>query len=128
MQLRDPKGSVGVQMYAAIDWSHVKTGVLTDFTDYAGWADKIRGDSYPPEDGFYKIVRQEALGVCAGITAWNASLHFLAWKSAPALACGNTVIIKPSEKSPLGTLSIAPLIKEAGFPPGVFQILPGKRL
>ncbi|KAF2500042.1 aldehyde dehydrogenase [Lophium mytilinum] len=92
---------------------------------YAGWADKIKGDSYPPEDGFYKIVRQEPLGVCAGITAWNGSLHFLGFKSAPALACGNTVIIKPSEKSPLGTLAVASLIKEAGFPPGVFQVLPG---
>jgi len=92
---------------------------------YAGWADKIRVDSYPPEDGFYKIVRQEPLGVCAGILAWNGSLHFMGWKSAPALACGNTVLLKPSEKSPLGTLCAGYLIKEAGFPPGVFQILPG---
>lgn len=93
--------------------------------DYAGWCDKIKGDSYPPEDGFYKIVRHEPLGVCAGITAWNGSLHFFSWKVAPALACGNTVIIKPSEKSPLGTMACAYLAKEAGFPPGVLQIVLG---
>jgi aldehyde dehydrogenase (NAD+) len=97
-----------------------------DRKDYAGWADKIKGDSFTPEDGFYKIVTQEPLGVCAGITAWNGSLHFLAWKAAPALACGNTSIIKPSEKSPLGTLAVGYLIEAAGFPPGAFQILPGE--
>ncbi|KAJ5710602.1 aldehyde dehydrogenase [Penicillium malachiteum] len=98
------------------------------FRYYAGWADKIKGDSFPPDDGFYKFVSQEPLGVCAGVTAWNGSLHFLAWKAAPALACGNTSIIKPSEKSPLGTLAFGYLIGAAGFPPGVFQILPGDPL
>lgn len=93
--------------------------------DYAGWADKVKGDSYPPEDGFYKIVRREALGVCCGITAWNASLMFCSWKSGPALATGNTIIMKPSEKSSLGTLAIAQLIEAAGFPPGVFQVVLG---
>ncbi|KAL6229378.1 hypothetical protein BDW75DRAFT_235257 [Aspergillus navahoensis] len=92
---------------------------------YAGWADKYQGDYFPPEDGFYKLVEQTPLGVCAGVTAWNGSLFFLAWKSAPALATGNTVIIKPSEKSPFGTLATAKLISQAGFPPGAFQILPG---
>lgn len=93
--------------------------------DYAGWADKIKGDSYPPTDGFYKIVEQVPLGVCGAITAWNGSLFFLSWKSAPALACGNTVILKPSEKSPLGSLAFGALINEAGFPPGVFNIVVG---
>ena len=94
--------------------------------DYAGWADKIKGDVYPADDGFYKIITQEPLGVCAGITAWNGSLHFLAWKAGPALACGNTCIIKPSEKSPFGTLAVGYLVEAAGFPPGVLQILPGQ--
>lgn len=94
--------------------------------DYAGWADKYSGDSYPPDDGFYKIVEQRPLGVCAAITAWNASLHLLAWKAGPALALGNTVIVKPSEKSPLGTLAFGYLVKAAGLPPGVFNILVGK--
>ncbi|GAB7356264.1 hypothetical protein MBLNU459_g7074t2 [Dothideomycetes sp. NU459] len=99
--------------------------VVSVFRYYAGWCDKIKGDSYPPEDGFYKIVRQEPLGVCAGITAWNASLHFFSWKAGPALACGNTIIIKPSEKAPLGTMACAYLAREAGFPPGVLQVVVG---
>ncbi|CAI7632625.1 unnamed protein product [Penicillium pancosmium] len=73
------------------------------FRYYAGWGDKIKGDSFRADDGFYKFVSHEPLSVCAGVTAWNGSLHFLAWKVAPALACGNTSIIKPSEKSLLGT-------------------------
>ncbi|EXJ90166.1 hypothetical protein A1O3_03235 [Capronia epimyces CBS 606.96] len=99
--------------------------VSSTFRYYAGWADKLKGDSYPAEDGFYKIVRKEPLGVCCGITAWNASLMFCSWKSGPALATGNTVIMKPSEKSFLGTLAIASLVQAAGFPPGVFQVLVG---
>ncbi|OGE54627.1 hypothetical protein PENARI_c005G06481 [Penicillium arizonense] len=95
------------------------------FRYYAGWADKYKGDFFPPTDGFYKIVEHEPIGVCAGITAWNASLQFLAWKSAPALATGNTIILKPSEKSPLGTLVVGYLISKAGFPPGVVQIVVG---
>ncbi len=94
--------------------------------DYAGWADKYKGDSYAPENGFYKIVEQRPVGVCAAVTAWNASLQFLAWKAAPALALGNTVIVKPSEKSPLGTLAFGYLIQAAGLPAGAFNILVGK--
>ncbi|KAJ5220568.1 aldehyde dehydrogenase [Penicillium chermesinum] len=97
--------------------------VVSVFRYYADWTDKYKGDYFPPEDGFCKIVEHTSVGVCAGVTAWNGSLHFLAWKSAPALATGNTVILKPSEKSPLGTLSVANLISKAGFPPGAFQIV-----
>ena len=64
--------------------------------------------------------------MCAAIIAWNASLQFLAWKAAPALALGNTVIVKPSEKSRLATLAFGYLIKAAGLPTGVFNILVGK--
>ncbi|KAM3078296.1 hypothetical protein ACMFMF_004699 [Clarireedia jacksonii] len=102
------------------------TIALSPHVDYAGWADKVKGDSYPPEDGFYKIVEQKPLGVCAAVTAWNGSLHFLAWKVAPALALGNTVIVKPSEKSPLGTLAFGYLVQSARFPAGVFNIVIGK--
>jgi aldehyde dehydrogenase (NAD+) len=67
---------------------------------YAGWCDKLEGESMTDDDGFYKIIRHEPLGVCAGITPWNGPLMVLALKAAPALATGNTFILKPPEKSP----------------------------
>ncbi|KAI9694923.1 MAG: hypothetical protein M1822_000540 [Bathelium mastoideum] len=95
------------------------------FRYYAGWADKIAGEQYPDDDGTYKIVRYEPIGVCAGIGAWNASLVLFSWKVAPALAAGNTCVFKTSEKSPLGVLSLGTLINEAGFPPGVINLVTG---
>ncbi|KAK0660966.1 Retinal dehydrogenase 2 [Lasiodiplodia hormozganensis] len=103
------------------------------FRYYAGWADKIAGETFPAEQdengdggpGTYKIVKYEPLGVCAGVGAWNAAQTTFAWKVAPALAAGNTVIYKPSEKAPLGVLALGALIKEAGFPPGVVQLVSG---
>ncbi|KIW96507.1 uncharacterized protein Z519_03576 [Cladophialophora bantiana CBS 173.52] len=93
---------------------------------YAGFAGKIAGESYPPEgDGSYKIVAYEPLGVCAGIAAWNGTHALAAWKMAAALAAGNTFVFKPSEKSPLGAALYGELIKEAGFPPGVINIVIG---
>jgi aldehyde dehydrogenase (NAD+) len=70
-------------------------------------------------------VRNEPLGVTAGIVPWNGPLGTAALKAAPALATGNCFIMKPSEKTPFASLALGPLIKEAGFPPGVFQILSG---
>ncbi|KAK7422456.1 hypothetical protein QQZ08_009508 [Neonectria magnoliae] len=95
------------------------------FRYYAGWADKLAGESFPSEDGFMRIVKHEPIGVCAAICAWNASLMFFAWKAAPALATGNTMIMKSSEKSPLGFLALGKLIVAAGFPTGVVQFLSG---
>ncbi|KAF5010310.1 hypothetical protein FDECE_3515 [Fusarium decemcellulare] len=95
------------------------------FRYYAGWADKLAGESFPSENGTMCIVKHEPIGVCAAICAWNASLMFFAWKAAPALATGNTIIFKSSEKSPLGYLALGKLIVEAGFPPGVVQFLSG---
>lgn len=94
-------------------------------TDYAGWADKIAGESFGEDNGFAKLVRYKPLGVCAGVASWNATFMYVGWKLAPALAAGNTVIFKPSEKSPLGVLAMAPLYAEAGFPPGVVQFVTG---
>jgi aldehyde dehydrogenase (NAD+) len=94
------------------------------FKYYAGWADKITGETIPSDDS-YKIIKYEPLGACAGVGAWNASFLFFAWKVAPALAAGNTFVYKPSEKSPLGILSLGSLVKEAGFPPGVINIVNG---
>ncbi|KAF2146818.1 uncharacterized protein K452DRAFT_283020 [Aplosporella prunicola CBS 121167] len=95
------------------------------FRYYGGWADKIAGETFPADDGTYKIVRYEALGVCAGVGAWNASPMAFAWKVAPALAAGNTVVYKGSEKSPLGVLAYGAVFKAAGFPAGVVQLLSG---
>lgn len=61
------------------------------YSDYAGWADKIAGESFIDDDGLYKIVQYEPIGVCAGIASWNATFLYVAWKIAPALAAGNTV-------------------------------------
>lgn len=89
------------------------------------WADKFAGESYPQEDGFIKIVRNEPLGVTVGIIPWNGPVASVGLKAGPALATGNCFILKPSEKTPFAALALLPLIKEAGFPPGVFQVLSG---
>lgn len=92
---------------------------------YAGWTDKLRGDSFPADDGFVKIVRHEALGVCAAVNPFNAPVATFIMKAAPCLASGNVLIVKPSEKAPFGSLALAPLFEEAGFPRGVVQVLAG---
>jgi aldehyde dehydrogenase (NAD+) len=93
---------------------------------YAGWTDKLAGEVFPESgDGMYRMVTYEPLGVCAGIAAWNATFLFIAWKIAPAIAAGNTFVFKASEKSPLGVLEFAKLVKEAGFPPGVINLING---
>ena len=92
---------------------------------YAGWIDKFGGESFPQEDGFMKIVRNEPLGVTAGIVPWNGPLGSVGLKAGPALATGNCFILKPSEKTPFAGLALGALIREAGFPPGVFQVLSG---
>ena len=69
----------------------LKSSKLISCPDYAGWADKIAGESFIDDDGLYKIVQYEPLGVCAGIASWNATFLYVAWKIAPALAAGNTV-------------------------------------
>ncbi|KAK3714075.1 hypothetical protein LTR37_008104 [Vermiconidia calcicola] len=93
---------------------------------YAGYAGKVSGQSFPPdEDGTYKIVQYEPLGVCAGICAWNGTHVLAAWKMAPAMAAGNTFILKTSEKSPLAAAAYGDLLNEAGFPPGVINVVTG---
>lgn len=93
---------------------------------FAGLAGSVPGESFLPDgDGRYKIVVYEPLGVCAGINAWNAANPLAATKIAPALAAGNTMIMKSSEKSPLGLAQWGHLINKAGFPPGVLNILAG---
>ncbi|KAL4937896.1 hypothetical protein BDV06DRAFT_232261 [Aspergillus oleicola] len=91
----------------------------------AGWIDKFAGEAFPQENGFMKITRHEPLGVTAGVVPWNGPIGTVGLKAAPALATGNCFILKPSEKTPFAALALGPLIREAGFPPGVFQVLSG---
>ncbi|CAF0998209.1 unnamed protein product [Rotaria sp. Silwood1] len=94
--------------------------------DYvAGWADKIAGETLPSAPGTFIYTRHEPVGICGQIIPWNYPLLMLVWKVAPALTCGNVVILKPAEQTPLTALYCASLIKEAGFPPGVVNIVPG---
>lgn len=92
---------------------------------YAGYADKIYGDIIQGNDGHFSYTRKEPIGVCGQIIPWNFPLLMWAWKIGPALATGNTVILKSAESTPLSALYAASLVKEAGFPPGVLNILSG---
>ncbi|KAM8865884.1 aldehyde dehydrogenase 1A1-like [Synchiropus picturatus] len=92
---------------------------------YGGWADKIHGKTIPVDGEYFTYTRHEPIGVCGQIIPWNFPLMMFAWKIAPALSCGNTVVIKPAEQTPLSALHMAALIKEAGFPAGVVNVVPG---
>nr|BAF57023.1 aldehyde dehydrogenase [Aciculosporium take] len=92
---------------------------------YAGWADKIEGKTIDIAPDMFHYTRPEPLGVCGQIIPWNFPLLMLAWKIGPALATGNTVIMKSAEQTPLSALVFANLVKEAGFPPGVYNLLSG---
>jgi aldehyde dehydrogenase (NAD+) len=92
---------------------------------FAGWADKIQGKTIPISGPFFCYTRHEPIGVVGQIIPWNFPLLMQAWKLAPALATGNTVVLKPSTQTSLTALRVGELIVEAGFPPGVVNILPG---
>lgn len=92
---------------------------------YGGWADKVEGKTIDVRPDMFHYTRQEPIGVCAQIIPWNFPLLMLAWKIGPALATGNTVVLKSAEQTPLSALVFATLVKEAGFPPGVLNIVSG---
>jgi aldehyde dehydrogenase (NAD+) len=92
---------------------------------YAGWADKIHGKTIDIAPDMLHYTRPEPIGVCGQIIPWNFPLLMLAWKIGPALATGNTVILKTAEQTPLSALVFADFIKEAGFPAGVFNLISG---
>ena len=92
---------------------------------YAGWADKVQGKTIPIGGNYFCYTRHEPVGVVGQIIPWNFPLLMQAWKLGPALATGNTVVLKPAEQTPLTALRVGELILEAGFPPGVVNILPG---
>lgn len=91
---------------------------------FAGLAPSIEGNQQSLGEDFY-YTRREPLGICAGIGAWNYPLQIACWKSAPALACGNVMIFKPSEETPLGAIKLAEVFTEAGVPDGVFNVIQG---
>jgi aldehyde dehydrogenase (NAD+) len=93
---------------------------------FGGLADKIQGAVIPlDKKGYFNFTRHEPLGVVAAITAWNSPLMLLAWKLAPALAAGCTAVVKPSEFTSASTLEFVKLVAEAGFPPGVVNVITG---
>ena len=92
---------------------------------YAGWADKIQGDTIPIRGNYFCYTRREPLGVAGQIIPWNFPLLMVAWKWAPALTAGCTVVMKPAEQTPLSCLRLGEVAIEAGFPKGVINIVPG---
>lgn len=100
--------------------------VVAGLRYYAGWADKIHGQTIPTTPGMkFAYTLKQPIGVCGLITPWNYPLTMATGKLGPALACGNTVILKPAEQTPLSILYAAQFIAEAGFPPGVINIVNG---
>src|SRR5438034_563974 len=99
--------------------------VVENFEYFAGWATKIEGETIPVPGQMFNYTLREPLGVCGQIIPWNFPLLMAAWKLAPALAAGNTVVLKPAEQTPVTALELAKLIQEAGFPEGVVNIIPG---
>jgi 4-(gamma-glutamylamino)butanal dehydrogenase len=92
---------------------------------YAEAIDKLGGEVAPADQHLVGLVTREPMGVVAAVVPWNFPLLMAAWKFAPALATGNSVVLKPSEKSPLTALRIAQLARDAGIPAGVFNVVPG---
>ncbi|HYG10505.1 MAG TPA: betaine-aldehyde dehydrogenase [Pyrinomonadaceae bacterium] len=100
-------------------------GVVENFEYFAGWATKIEGETIPVPGQMFNYTLREPLGVCGQIIPWNFPLLMAAWKLAPALAAGNTVVLKPAEQTPVTAMELGKLFQEAGFPEGVVNIVPG---
>ena len=99
--------------------------VVENFEYFAGYATKIEGETIPVPGQMFNYTLREPLGVCGQIIPWNFPLLMAAWKLAPALAAGNTVVLKPAEQTPVNAMELGKLIQEAGFPDGVVNIVPG---
>ena len=99
--------------------------VISCLRYYAGWADKIHGQTIPTTTAKFAYTLKQPVGVCAQIIPWNYPLAMAAWKLGPALATGNTIVLKPAEQTPLSILYVADLVRQAGFPPGVLNIVNG---
>jgi acyl-CoA reductase-like NAD-dependent aldehyde dehydrogenase len=99
--------------------------VVENFEYFAGYATKIEGETIPVSGQMLNYTVREPLGVCGQIIPWNFPLLMAAWKLAPALAAGNTIVLKPAEQTPVTVLELGKLVQEAGFPDGVINIVPG---
>ncbi|RDX76730.1 Aldehyde dehydrogenase family 2 member B7, mitochondrial, partial [Mucuna pruriens] len=99
--------------------------VVRLFRYYAGWADKIHGQTIPADGPYHVQTLHEPIGVAGQIVPWNFPLLIFSWKVAPALACGNTVVLKTAEQTPLSALYVSKLFLEAGLPPGVLNVITG---
>lgn len=109
--IRDARGEVGL--------------VASVLEYWGGAANKIFGETIPVQDAGLEVTLREPVGVCALIVPWNFPMVIASWKIAPALACGNTIIVKPAQLTPLSALLLADILTEAGLPPGVMSVLPG---
>ena len=95
------------------------------FEYYGGWSDKVMGETIPVKGNHLTYTLREPIGVVAAIVPWNFPLLLAAWKVAPALACGNAVILKPASQTPLTALALAEIALDVGLPPGVLNVLTG---
>jgi acyl-CoA reductase-like NAD-dependent aldehyde dehydrogenase len=119
LETRDQGKPIGVSKV-------VIPGVAEHFRYYAGWVTKIEGETPPVSiPGVFHYTLREPIGVCALITPWNFPTNIASWKIAPALACGNTAVVKPAEQTPLTTIRLGELIAEAGIPDGVLNVVTG---
>jgi acyl-CoA reductase-like NAD-dependent aldehyde dehydrogenase len=95
------------------------------FEYYGGWSDKLMGETIPVKGNYLNYTLREPLGVCAAIVPWNFPLLIAVWKIAPALASGNTIILKPASQTPLTALALGEIAIDVGLPPGVLNVLTG---
>ena len=103
-----------------------EVGLVADVLEYwGGAANKIFGETIPVQDTGLDVTLREPVGVCALITPWNFPMVIASWKIAPALACGNTIVVKPASYTPLSVLRLAEILLEAGLPPDAISVLPG---
>jgi (Z)-2-((N-methylformamido)methylene)-5-hydroxybutyrolactone dehydrogenase len=110
-----PLRDTTAEVQRAVDW----------LTYFAGAADKIQGEQIPFKPDALAYTRREPVGVVGAILPWNSPILLYAWKIGPALAAGNAMVLKPAEQTPVTALEIAKLVEEAGFPAGVFNVVPG---
>lgn len=115
-----------LDMGAPLIQTRMLTAAMVDtWRYYAGWPTKMFGRTNPSDDGVFNYTLREPLGVVAAIIPWNGPILAATWKLAPALACGNTMVMKPAEVAPLVVLRLAELMQEAGLPAGVVNMVPG---